>query len=221
MSLTTLDSIKANLAQSLSGIERYNPNNIATLENYVQVQVDDNGYDLEANLALLKLYQFNPTMLNLEFVCKVLLKSLANLPHSDFLLCKSLLSEKILDDPHIKTIQNMANLLEECDFKQFWEKSKTDFSKLIKAIAGFEDSMRKFVCHVVSATYQRIPEERLCELLGLSDEKILNQWIDKNGWTSTEDNFVTISNQDESIKTKKITEKIDMESVAGIMASCF
>lgn len=221
MSLTTLDTIKANLANSLNGIERYNPNNIATLEHYVDVQVDENGYDLEANLALLKLYQFNPTMLNMQYVCKVLLKSLANLPHSDFLLCKSLLSQEILDDATVKTIQEMANLLEECDFKEFWMRSKSDFSKLTRAISGFEDSMRKFVCHVVSTTYQRIPEERLCELLGLSDEKSLNQWIDKNGWTSTEGNFVTISNQDESIKTKKITEKIDMESVAGIMASCF
>merc|ERR1712014_257363 len=130
MSLTTLDSIKANLAQSLSGIERYNPNNIATLENYVQVQVDDNGYDLEANLALLKLYQFNPTELSMEYVCKVLLKSLANLPHSDFLLCKSLLSLETLEDPTVKNIQIMAEMLETCSFKEFWEKSRTDFAKL-------------------------------------------------------------------------------------------
>ena len=50
---------------------------------------------------------------------------------------------------------------------------------------------------------------------------MMNQWIAKNGWSTNEANYVTISNQDESIKTKKITEKIDLESVAGIMASCF
>ena len=93
----------------------------------------------------------------------------------DFLLCKSLLSQEILEDPMVKTIQLMANLLEECDFKTFWEKSKTEFSKLTKAIAGFEDSIRLFVCHVVKTTYQRIPVERLSEILGLSDEKSLNQ----------------------------------------------
>lgn len=219
--MTTLDGIKASLENALKGIEKYNPNNINTLERYLDMQVDENGYDLEANLCLLKLYQFNPTMLNMEYVCKVLLKSLANLPHSDFLLCKSLLSQDILEDPTVKSIQTMATLLETCSFREFWEKSRTDFAKLTRAIAGFEDSMRKFVCHVISATYQRIPEERLCELLGLSDENIVNQWIAKNGWTTGESNYVTISNQDESIKTKKITEKIDMESVAGIMASCF
>ena len=65
-------------------------------------------------------------------------------------------------------------MLETCSFKEFWEKSRTDFAKLTRAIAGFEDNMRKYVCHVISTTYQRIPEERLCELLGLErDENIL------------------------------------------------
>jgi len=219
--MTSIDGIKASLENALKGIERYNPNNIQTLEHYVDVQVDENGYDLEANLALLKLYQFNPNMLNMEFVCKVLLKSLANLPHSDFLLCKSLLSVEILENPMVKDIQSMAELLETCNFKVFWEKSRKDFAKLTRAIAGFEDCMRKFVCHVISTTFQRIPEERLCELLGLQDEALLNQWIAKNGWATGDGNYVTITNQDESIKTKKITEKIDLESVAGIMASCF
>jgi len=60
MSMTSLDGIKASLENMLKGIERYNPDNIITLEQYVQMQAKENGYDLEANLALLKLYQFNP-----------------------------------------------------------------------------------------------------------------------------------------------------------------
>ena len=128
---------------SLKGIERYNPNNIETIQNYIDVQVAENGYDLEANLALLKLYQFNPNMLNIEYVCKVLLKSLASLPLSDYLLCKSLLSLEILDNEKVKSIQTMAEMLEACSFKEFWAKSRTDFANLTRAIAGFEDNMRK------------------------------------------------------------------------------
>ena len=94
-------------------------------------------------MALLKLYQFNPTHLNIEYVCKVLLKSLANLPHSDYLLCKSLLSLEILERPEVESIQSMAEMLEACSFKDFWEKSRTEFAKFTRAIAGFEDNMRK------------------------------------------------------------------------------
>ena len=42
-------------------VSRYNPENIKALEHYVELQAREKGYDLEANLALLKLYQFNPT----------------------------------------------------------------------------------------------------------------------------------------------------------------
>ena len=56
--------------------------------------------------------------------------------------------------------------------------------------------------------------------MGLVDENAVNQWIDKNGWKSV-GGFVAISNQEESIKTKQIRENIDLESVAGIMASSF
>ena len=35
------------------------------------------------------------------------------------------------------------------------------------------------------------------------------------------DGVVTVSSQEEIIKTRNITEKIDMESVASIMASCY
>lgn len=34
---------------------RYNPENLPTLEKYVEAQARENTYDLEANLAVLKL----------------------------------------------------------------------------------------------------------------------------------------------------------------------
>lgn len=35
---------------------RYNPENLSTLERYVETQARENAYDLEANLAILKLW---------------------------------------------------------------------------------------------------------------------------------------------------------------------
>lgn len=34
---------------------RYNPENLGTLEKYINMQAQENTYDLEANLAVLKL----------------------------------------------------------------------------------------------------------------------------------------------------------------------
>ena len=49
----------------------------------------------------------------------------------------------------------MHDLLEMCQFKTFWSKIN-QMNDLIRCVAGFEDLIRKFVCHVISITYQNI-----------------------------------------------------------------
>ena len=75
---------------------RYNPENLPLLTEYVELQVKENVYDLDANLAVLKLYQINPLMYDKNITCMILLKALTNLPHTDFVLCKCLLNERIV-----------------------------------------------------------------------------------------------------------------------------
>lgn len=80
---------------------RYNPKNMITLEQYVELQALENTYDLEANLALLKLYQFNPGTYKTKIACLILLKALTNLPHTDFVLCKCLLQQEQVTLTHL------------------------------------------------------------------------------------------------------------------------
>ena len=211
-----MEGMRSQMMSMLQGIERYNPDNIKTLEHYVDLQARERGYDLEANLALLKLYQFNPTHNNMSVVVQILLKSLTNLPHTDFVLCKCLLSQEVQEDPQIKTILYLADLLEMCQFKIFWQQVHSQ-GDLIKSVVGFEDSVRRFVCHVICITYQTIEEGVLGELLGLVQEASVNYWLDQYGWKASGDGLITVSSQEEIIKTRNITEKIDIESVASIM----
>jgi len=215
-----MEGMKGQIKEMLQGIERYNPENIKTLEHYVDLQAREMGYDLEANLALLKLYQFNPTYYRLEVVVQILLKSLMNLPHTDIVLCKCMLTQDILEDPSVKQILFLAEVLEMCQFKTFWDEI-TKGEDLIRSVSGFEDAVRKFVCHVISITYQTITETVLQELLGLVDENAIKVWTDKYGWKVEEDGLVSLTSQEEIIKTRNIIEKIDLDSVASIMASCY
>ena len=120
----------------------------------------------------------------------------------------------------ITNILYLADLLEMCQFKVFWEQihSKGD---LIKSVTGFEDSIRRFVCHVISITYQTIEDKVVGDLLGLVQENAVQFWMEQYGWKAADGGFVTVSNQEEIIKTRNITENIDIESVASIMASCY
>eukprot|EP00745_Piridium_sociabile_P032105 TRINITY_DN5381_c0_g1_i4.p1 TRINITY_DN5381_c0_g1~~TRINITY_DN5381_c0_g1_i4.p1 ORF type:complete len:236 (-),score=63.52 TRINITY_DN5381_c0_g1_i4:255-905(-) len=212
------EAMRATVTSLLRGIDRYNPENLPTLERYVQMQAQENTYDLEANLAVLKLYQFNPGYFQTEIAALILLKALTNLPHTDFLLCKCLMDATRLTEIPISKVLELAEDLEMCDFEHFWMEVRDD-PDLIGSVEGFEDNVRKFICHVVATTFQTIEQEKLQQLLGHVTPMVALQWSTKYGWTTDSNDMVFVSNQEESIKTKNITENITFDSVAGIMAS--
>ncbi|XP_060575281.1 eukaryotic translation initiation factor 3 subunit K-like [Ruditapes philippinarum] len=212
------DAMRSTVATLLKGIDRYNPENLGTLERYVDMQIRENTYDLEANLGVLKLYQFNPGYYQTNVTAQILMKALTNLPHTDFTLCKCLIDTVRQTEEPVKTVMNLADLLETCRFQEFWELIQKE-PDVTMGVKGFEDSVRKFVCHVVGATYQTIPVLHLTELLGGIPDTQVKQWISKYGWNLSTDGNVYITNQEDNIKTKNITEKITFDSVAAIMAS--
>lgn len=83
--MVMFEQMRANAGKSLKGMDRYSPENLATLDHYVKTQAKENIYHLEANLAVLKLY---PAFLQTTVTAQILLKALTNLPHADLMLCK-------------------------------------------------------------------------------------------------------------------------------------
>lgn len=210
---------KEDIANKLKGIERYNPLHIDILTEYLDAQCKNNQYDLEANSAILKLYQFNPNLFKSEIVEKILLKALTNLPHPDFILCELLIDSTKLTEGGIQDIINMHQRLELCQFKAFWSEL-ADQESLFNVIVGFKESIRNFVCHVIGITYQNIRSSLLKDLLGLAnDEEEFNNWLKKKEWKLNNDGYVTVANQEDKIKTINITEKIELEQVANILAT--
>ncbi|NXC04793.1 EIF3K factor, partial [Orthonyx spaldingii] len=217
--MALFEQMRANVGKLLRGIDRYNPENLATLERYVETQAKENAYDLEANLAVLKLYQFNPAFFQTGVTAQILLKALTNLPHTDFTLCKCMIDQAhvswgghlrspffpklSLDLPKtqqeerpIRQILYLGELLETCHFQSFWQ-ALDENMELLEGITGFEDSVRK------------------CE--GVWGESQLRVWMSKYGWTEPEPGRILISNQEENIKPKNIVEKIDFDSGFGVL----
>uniref|UniRef100_A0A674NT21 Eukaryotic translation initiation factor 3 subunit K n=1 Tax=Takifugu rubripes TaxID=31033 RepID=A0A674NT21_TAKRU len=213
--MSSFEQMRANVGELLRGIDRYNPENLATLERYVETQAKENAYDLEANLAVLKLYQFNPAYFQTAVTSQILLKALTNLPHTDFTLCKCMIDQTHQEERPIRQILYLGNLLETCTNTHTFVENR----ELIDGITGFEDSVRKFICHVVGITYQTIGRRLLGEMLGDPLDTQVKVWMNKHGWAENEEGQIFIFNQDESIKPKNIVEKIDFESVSSIMAT--
>ncbi|XP_005692432.1 PREDICTED: eukaryotic translation initiation factor 3 subunit K isoform X1 [Capra hircus] len=232
--MAMFEQMRANVGKLLKGIDRsepgrrerfwpawrrgYNPENLATLERYVETQAKENAYDLEANLAVLKLYQFNPAFFQTTVTAQILLKALTNLPHTDFTLCKCMIDQAHQEERPIRQILYLGDLLETCHFQAFWQALDENMD-LLEGITGFEDSVRKFICHVVGITYQHIDRWLLAEMLGDLTDSQLKVWMSKYGWSADESGQIFICSQEESIKPKNIVEKIDFDSVSSIMAS--
>ncbi|XP_077578727.1 eukaryotic translation initiation factor 3 subunit K [Stigmatopora nigra] len=139
---SSFEQMKANVGKLLRGIDRYNPENLSTLERYVETQAIENAYDLEANLAVLKLYQFNPAYFQTNVTSQILLKALTNLPHTDFTLCKCMIDQAHQEKQPIKQILYLGNLLETCQFQSFWESLGTDRKSLEENGKSLEDNRK-------------------------------------------------------------------------------
>lgn len=214
------DSMKEeSVAALLKGIDRYNPENLPTLEHYVQMQAFEQTYNLDANLAVLKLYQFNPSMFKETVTCQILLKALMNLPHTDLILCKCLIIEQHQSFENVNKVIELSNLLETCEFQQFWQELDK-CSELIEGITGFRESIKKFIASVLKVTYQNIGRSLLKEYL--NDDTIedleITKFCAENGW-KMEDDHVYINSQEAHIKSKNISEKITFDNVAAIIRS--
>ncbi|NXR75341.1 EIF3K factor, partial [Pycnonotus jocosus] len=225
--MALFEQMRANVGKLLRGIGRYNPENLATLERYVETQAKENAYDLEANLAVLKLYQFNPAFFQTGVTAQILLKALTNLPHTDFTLCKCMIDQA----HHPPGFMDFGG-------RYFWGRhfSSTfffgpNFCLDLPKTQQEERPIRQILylgelletCHFQSF-WQALDENmellegitgfedsvRKCE--GALGESQLRAWMSKYGWTEPEPGRILISNQEENIKPKNIVEKIDFDS---------
>ncbi|KAI5269055.1 eukaryotic translation initiation factor 3 subunit K [Aureobasidium subglaciale] len=163
----------------LNGLDRYNPETTTVFQDYVVSQCENQTYDCYANLALLKLYQFNPHLGREETITNILVKALAVFPSPDFSLCLALLP------PHVLTPNPAANSLAEAvqklntlhsqligaSYDQFWSSLDGDdlYADLIADVQGFEELMRIRQAVVISQTMQSV------------DRAVLESWLNLDG----------------------------------------
>ncbi|KAK2461783.1 hypothetical protein APHAL10511_006246 [Amanita phalloides] len=222
------------LIESLvSGVDRYNPSNVHILEDYLYHQIRSEEYDCLANLAILKLYQFNPDLYNPDVIINILIKALTAVPLPDFNLCISLLDERpinsALDEPDplfslLPSLKKLHNLLYRCRFPAFWKFYRSDELENLRdnytvECAGFEKVIQDVAISAVIATFTRITTERLGSYLGLTGND-LDFYIQELGWIRDEVTSVinVPRNSDNQIEATIVQEHIKLPQIAKIIA---
>ncbi|KAF8213379.1 armadillo-type protein [Mycena galopus ATCC 62051] len=215
----------------VSGVDRYNPSNVSILEDYLYHQIRSQEYDCLANLAILKLYQFNPDLYNPDVVINILIKALTASPLPDFNLCISLLDERPinanLDEPDplpslLPILKHLNDLLYRCRFPAFWEVYQSDELESLRdnytvECVGFEDAVREVAIRAVKATFTRISADRLASYLDLNGSE-LAAFVEKKQW-KMEANVVSIPpNPDNQIEATVVQENIKLAQLTKVIS---
>jgi len=175
-------------------------------------QIQNNTYNFENNLSILRLYLTYPEKKNIEVIRKILVKALMNLPQIDFNLSLHLVYHSLKDELVAKIVQ-IATLLETANFEEFW---KNDLS-FFQNINGFEETIRNYTIKLLTDSYQRISKQTLSHFLHQNDAQ-LQETIAHHGWNE-ENNFVFFPLTDNNQATpKKIMENVHFDQLLKFLS---
>jgi len=215
----------------VSGVDRYNPSNVSILEDYLYHQIRSNEYDCFANLAILKLYQFNPQIYNPDVVVNVLVKALAAIPFPDFNLCIALLGERPTinnpDEPDpvptlLPLLTSLHSHLMQCRYPKFWALFKSPECDSLRdnytvECAGFEDSIREVVIKAVRPAFKKISVDRLSTYLDVPAANITG-YVAKLDWKVEGQEIIIPPNQENQIEATVVRENVQLPQLSKIIS---
>ncbi|KAK7206082.1 eukaryotic translation initiation factor 3 subunit K [Myxozyma melibiosi] len=201
------------IEEILSTLSRFNPETGPVLQDYVGTQCSTETYDIMANLALLKLYQFNPDLMREETVLNILAKSLTVFPEPDFTLCLYLLPPNLLstynstasdssivpaapvvtsDDSLTNSVHRLTylnSLLEMAAFSTFWSTLASpvdeEYAEIVADVSGFDDAIRAGITRAITLSMRSIKTETALSWLNFKTKEALEKWVAEKmpGWT--------------------------------------
>ncbi|BEJ17134.1 hypothetical protein CspHIS471_0605350 [Cutaneotrichosporon sp. HIS471] len=223
----------------INGVDRYNPSNLSFMEEYLQSQVASGEYDLLANLAILKLYQFNPQLSNPDVILNILIKALSATVHGpDFNVCLALLREPaaivhdIDSDDESLTIampflQGLHDLVRACQFTKFWAEfnGSSEAAQLLRSNPNYfpahADLVSKFRTEFASSIAASFSRVRLTQLSRWLDIKPADvpAWCAEAGWTVDGEVAVVPENGDNNVKAGVVKENVQLKQLTKLVAA--
>ncbi|ORX85258.1 ARM repeat-containing protein [Anaeromyces robustus] len=199
-------------------VERYDTEKIPLLHEYIDEQLANKvQYDSAANLAVLKLYQFNPDQINFKYISAILTKALTALPDPEFNLCLALLNLDICNDPTVSRLWELQKSLEQCRFKDFWVLlADEETKKIVSCCVGFEDSIREFISHTIENSFVTISKEEIGAYLNLSGND-LDEYSKGRNWVLNDNVYTLPVTKENEDKPKLVKENVKFELLTQII----
>ncbi|KAJ5103741.1 Eukaryotic translation initiation factor 3 subunit K [Penicillium argentinense] len=230
----------AHIDAILNGLDRYNPETTTVFQDYVAQQCEDRTFDCYANLALLKLYQFNPHLLQPDTVTNILAKALTVFPSPAFSLCLALLPAHTQPFPttseaqaasqtsdfveSVQKLSQLSTLLESAQYTQFWSTLNSDdlYADLTADVAGFEELVRIRIAVEVGKAFRSITADALEQWLDVRGREALVKFVaDVCGWKVEGDVVRVPTNKENEARSEVKSERVGVDMFGRVIRRGF
>ena len=196
----------------------YSASNQAPLEAYVDAEAKgDAPYFMDANRSLLKLYQFFPQSANESKYALVLLLSLLQFPSTDLLALSYLVPERIQTTEPCATILKCANLLDACQFEEFWTTlGGIQGDDQCKSLAsGSTNRLQTTIAEVLALSYRTAALSMVLSALNLKAGDALVKMACVESVTGDVVTFVTTA--DNTKRNRVFQEGVNFAAISSMM----
>ncbi|CAI5709102.1 unnamed protein product [Hyaloperonospora brassicae] len=185
---------------------------VPVLEAYLAEQVQASSVDVDANLALLKLYQLYPSTLKAATVATVLIKGVMALPSTFFTGASTMVPESIREDADVSAVLDTGFMLQSCLFEDFWKKDVAFASH----VPGFLESVRAYILMAVYRSCSVVSTDVFKAKLNVSDQQVADI-VAAEQWTVAGNLIHIKPNEHNQMQAKKVQEKIQYEDVLKVI----
>ncbi|KAJ2899064.1 eukaryotic translation initiation factor 3 subunit K [Zalerion maritima] len=210
----------------INGLERYNPEAVPALEEYLGQQCEERFVDCNANRTLLKLYQLNPDRIKDEVITNTLVKTITQFPGTQFTLALHLINPTAAVQGElgeaVQKLRSLNSLLEGCEYARFWATLDSDdlYADLVADISGFEDLVRQRIALLTAQACREVSLANMEAWLGLDGEAATKKFITETSrWTIDESRKVAIvpKNPENEAKKTEIREDVSVDMFSRVI----
>ncbi|RYP89561.1 hypothetical protein DL770_004334 [Monosporascus sp. CRB-9-2] len=216
------------ISSIINGLERYNPEAVGTLEDYLRQQCEERFVDCNANRTLLKLYQLNPDRIKDEVITNVLVKTLTCFPSPQFALAMHLIPPSILAPANaraelpeaISKLRELDGQLQGAQYARFWATLDSDdlYADLTADVSGFEETVRVRIATLVGHAYREVELPLLEAWLGLEGQAAAKFIAETAGWSIGDDGLVKVPrNPENEARKAEVREDVNVDMFSRVI----
>ncbi|RYO84184.1 hypothetical protein DL766_008266 [Monosporascus sp. MC13-8B] len=216
------------ISSIINGLERYNPEAVGALEDYLRQQCEERFVDCNANRTLLKLYQLNPDRIKDEVITNVLVKTLTCFPSPQFALAMHLIPPSILAPANaraelpeaISKLRELDGQLQGAQYARFWVTLDSDdlYADLTADVSGFEETVRVRIATLVGHAYREVELPLLEAWLGLEGQAAAKFISEAAGWNVGDDGLVKVPrNPENEARKAEVREDVNVDMFSRVI----